>query len=146
MNKFMPPKTIFLTNSDYEFITKFVFDAWYAKEIAPLFENAVEVYGFPAEIGHWREDGHTADYSLRALLIKIEPIKEQFEFSIDGKHWCSAESGSIIDLSSKFKRPISHDLIKQETAEDVLREIAQHNMSYGEIMSKAKVFLEREKK
>lgn len=79
MTKFMPPYPEWLSYPCEQF-TKQAFDKWYAKEIAALFDGAHEV------IGHHYEDRANGKWSKwrpeivepthRALLIKIEPIKE----------------------------------------------------------------------
>ena len=60
------------------FITESEFNQWYDEHIKTLFENAVEVYA-----REWRDDGWTfcekngPIATHRALLIKIEPLKEE---------------------------------------------------------------------
>lgn len=85
MTKWMPPKPKFSsTFTSGISICRHMdvcreFDEWYATEIAPLFENAVWVYGQKTEE---REmcgfDERPFDNDThKALLIKIEPIKEE---------------------------------------------------------------------
>lgn len=64
-------------------MTKKAFDSWYDKEIRPLFENAEKVVGYiPAgapKLGDAYCFGSFGGSSEthQALLIKIEPIKEE---------------------------------------------------------------------
>jgi hypothetical protein len=115
MNKFMPPKPAFGNYENGIFIPVERFNDWYAKEITPLFENAVEVYGDGRiEQGLWSmQKGDCAiNQTHRALLINIKPIKE-------------------------------------ETAEDIVKELANcdwTNKSSMNIVEKAKAYREKKEK
>lgn len=56
------------------------FNAWWDKEIVPLFENAQVVYGFMENESayYWGSDKDPSD-GYKALIIKIEPIEEKEE-------------------------------------------------------------------
>ncbi len=77
--KFLPPKPLVPYGMGY--LTKERFDLWYAKEIAPLFENAVEVEcsrTIGNHLGSWyASENGCAPKSHKALLIKIQPLKEE---------------------------------------------------------------------
>lgn len=45
MNKFLPPKPEFQNEGLIDFIIRPAFEAWYDREIVPLFKDAVTVYG-----------------------------------------------------------------------------------------------------
>lgn len=78
MSKFMPKKPVFINNNmlinGVPCISKDVFDAWFDKEIAPLFQNAVEVYA-PDDLNGWMRSCPSA-YTHKAILINIQPIKQ----------------------------------------------------------------------
>ena len=92
-DKWMPPKPHFYTrliSNQYRHplpelvVTEQDFSYWYDREIAPLFENAVEVYGHKDRYDSGWHYGLDRKYASelqlasthKALLIKIEPLKE----------------------------------------------------------------------
>lgn len=119
MSKHMPPKLDlksagWLTRHSIAYdICQRSFDAWYDTHIRPLFENAVEIYlstnGLVDGVD-WSTD-YSDKYTHKALIINIEPIKE-------------------------------------ETAEDLLRELvnAIAKRDSTDAYCEAKAFLERNKK
>jgi hypothetical protein len=112
--KFMPPKPDWLHYGCTAF-TREAFDHWYAKEIAPLFENASEVYT-TCVLGFWTTSATLSNdhrFNHKALLINIQPIKE-------------------------------------DTAEDILKEVVEWWKSYpdddhAEYVNKARKYLGRKK-
>lgn len=85
MTKWMPKKpryTFFKTipqgcNDNLQIVTAGEFEQWWNSEIAPLFENAVEVYGSEDRKGYsqfaWLQERHELD-KHKALLVNIRPI------------------------------------------------------------------------
>lgn len=93
-DKWMPPQPIgWGLKTHHLWLHKEEFDVWFDKEIRPLFENAVEVYGTIGGKPFYRHqfgDLHSMypegtfchteclnDSTHKALLIKIEPIKKE---------------------------------------------------------------------
>lgn len=81
MSKWMPPKP---EHYPWMGFTVSEFDVWYDKEIKPLFENAIEMVRETHKSSCTGENWYARDkvalgrgaYDHKALLIKIEPIKE----------------------------------------------------------------------
>lgn len=89
MSKFLPPrpKAIYIdgqTRGDMA-LQQQNLNEWYDKEIAPLFENAVEVYGeFDATNEVWSDfsglrplKANEGVATHKALLVNIEPLKKE---------------------------------------------------------------------
>lgn len=81
--KWMPPKPHSrFWGPENNWLHRDMFDKWYATEIKPLFENAVEVISF-GEQNSWQKFSFMPDYAVYAsdgvtgLVVKIEPIKEE---------------------------------------------------------------------
>ena len=96
--KFMPKKpdwTQYNDRNDNYYLTKSEFNDWWEREIKPIFENAIEVYG-DTETLTWDEETSPI-YDKRALLIKVESIKEQTSEDLVKK---------LIDLIERSENPI----------------------------------------
>lgn len=79
MNKFLPPKPEFQNEGLIDFIIRPAFEAWYDRDIVPIFEGATQVWIRHKNLydGSIR-DVHLAapiDATATALLIGITPIK-----------------------------------------------------------------------
>jgi hypothetical protein len=80
MNKFMPPRLIFkkVYREDWTFdVAQRQFDEYFEREIKPLFENAVEVWGDGrVDEALWSsyKNDRTINQTHSALLINIQPI------------------------------------------------------------------------
>lgn len=69
--KLLPPRIRMHHLTDQE-----LFNNWYAQHFAPLFENAVEVYGYTDYDGDLSFSDREANADThRALLIGVEPIE-----------------------------------------------------------------------
>lgn len=83
MSKFMPPKPEFYAYTleggfQRSMLFETEFHSWFAKEIAPLFQNAVEVWETPGD--YWSEAPSAVPVNFerhKALLLNIQPIKEE---------------------------------------------------------------------
>lgn len=92
----------------YKVISEIEFNEWYNKEIAPLFENAEEVFSNQTWQGWYPLGGPDDTPTIKALLIKIEPIKEDTaedflrDFIKDHEKIYGPTSGGIIDKAKAY--------------------------------------------
>lgn len=137
-SKWKPPKPNFHdynTRTDTYSITKSDFNEWYDKEVKPLFENAVEMWGYSPfpykdhpsgnymEPMNWRspeiakkrvDDGDEMFLgNHKALLIKIEPIKQETAESLLREIANFHDQSGIIEYKSASPPIVSASLVSR---------------------------------